>query len=102
MASSMFLSATASVVELIVVVVPDTVRLPEIVRLLEIVPPASGRYVDDAELVVRYVPEMSGMSVATRARNDGEASAPVPGPAKMRLAGCVARVAESVPLEVTG
>jgi hypothetical protein len=39
----------------IVVVVPLTVRLPVIVKFCEIVPPVRGRYVDDAEALVRYV-----------------------------------------------
>ena len=47
-AISIFLSVTASVVELIVVVLPLTVRFQVIVRFEEIVPPVSGRYVDAA------------------------------------------------------
>ena len=54
-ANSMFLSAIVSVLEAIEVVVPFTVRLPEMTRLLEIVPPESGKYVDEADDCVRYV-----------------------------------------------
>jgi len=53
-ANSMFLSAIDSVLLEIVVVEPLTVRLPEIVRFCEIVPPVRGRYVDAAEDDDRY------------------------------------------------
>src|SRR6187551_433099 len=43
-----------------------------------------------------------GRSAPTRARNVGVAAAPDPGPAQTRLAACVASVAVSVPLRVTG
>ena len=42
------------------------------------------------------------MSAATRERKDGAASEPVVGPAKIALADWVDRVADSVPLDVTG
>jgi hypothetical protein len=87
----MFLSSTAIVVELIVVVVPLTVRFPETVRFDEIVPPEIGR----------YEAERSGMSAETSARNEGVPALPF-GAAKTWFAVWDARDSAIVPLEVTG
>jgi hypothetical protein len=45
---------------------------------------------------------MFGMSAATSARNVGASEPPVAGPAKIVFAVCVASVAVSVPVDVTG
>ena len=64
--NTMFLSSTTMFVELMFVVVPFTVRLPEMVRFDEMVPPVSGR----------YVPDRSGMSALTSARKVGAPELP--------------------------
>jgi hypothetical protein len=87
----MFLSSTAIVVELIVVVVPFTVRLPETVRFEEIVPPEMGR----------YEAERSGMSAETSARKEGVPALPF-GAANTWFAVWDARESAIVPLEVIG
>jgi hypothetical protein len=49
-----------------------------------------------------FVEASDGMSSATSDRNEGAAALPVEGPAQTALAVWVARVAERVPLDVTG
>jgi hypothetical protein len=49
-----------------------------------------------------YVPERSGISAATKARNVGVAAPQLPGPAKTVFAVWVARVTAKVPEVVTG